>query len=234
MRPHSSLRVLTSTGLLVASLAVPAVAEAHGHIEVGEYGLTIGWANEPTFVGQPNAVELSIEHHETGEPIDDVAAGDLTVVVSTSDQATAALPLEPAFGQPGVYVADLLPTAPGEYTFHFAGSIGEQAVDVEMTSGDDTFSPVRASTDVEFPVQVPTLAEVADRLGRIDGRITELQSAALDPQALADLEAAVSEARSAADRASTFGLLVGGAGLVVAIIALVVAWRATRRGAGAA
>jgi hypothetical protein len=234
MRAIRWIRAVVALVAVIACFAVAPAASAHGHVEVGEYGLTIGWANEPTFVDQPNGVELSIEHHETGEPIGDLVAVDLTVVVSTADLSTQALPLEPAFGQPGVYVADLLPTSPGDYTFHLVGSIGDQAVDVEMTSGEDTFSPVRASSEVEFPVKVPTLAEVAERLGRIDGRIEALQASAIDPQTLANLQTDINTARNAADSAATTGLFVGGAGLVVAVIALFVAWRGGRKGAGPA
>ncbi len=232
--PSRLARVCLSAGVLVLSLALAPAAAAHSHHEVGEYGLTVGWADEPTFVGQPNAVELTIELHDTEAPVEDLADGALTVVVTTAGQDTAALPLEAAFGSPGVYEASLLPTVPGEYTFHFVGTINDQAVDLSVTSGDDTFSSVRASTDVEFPVQVPTLADVATRLERIDGRIEELQTAAVDPQDIAALQTAVADAKAAADRASTMGLLVGGAGLVVAIGALWFAMRAGRRGTGSA
>jgi hypothetical protein len=234
MRFQRAIRFIATAGLLAASLAAPAAVQAHGHVEVGEYSLTIGWADEPTFVGQPNAVELTIEDHETGEPIEDLADGALSVVVTTADQETSALALEGAFGQPGVYVAQLLPTTPGEYTFHFTGSIADQAVDVEMTSGEETFSSVRASSEVEFPVQVPTLAEVADRFDRLDGRIEELRAAVPDAGAIDAANANAAAALDAANRATTMGLLVGGAGLIVAVIALAIAWRASRKGASAA
>ena len=175
-------------------------------------------------MGEPNGVELTIEHHDTGEPYEDLGAGDMTVVVSTAGAETEALALEPAFGQPGVYTADLLPTAPGEYTFHFVGNIGDTPVDVEMTSGDDTFSGVLSPADVEFPVKVPTMAEVATRLDRIDGRIEDLPDQAALDAANARADAAV----ASANQAMTMGLLVGGAGLVVALVALVVGWRAGR------
>jgi hypothetical protein len=170
----------------------------------------------------PNGVEVTIEDHD-GQPVTDLRAGDITVVVSVADQSTAALLLEPAFevdvfGTPGQYVADLLPTVPGDYTFQFAGSLHDETVDVTVISGEDTFSPVQSSTEVEFPVKVPTLAEVAERLDRIDGRIEDTATSALDT----------------ANGAVMVGALVGGAGLMVAVIALFVAWRAGRKGAGLA
>jgi hypothetical protein len=238
MRATRFIRAVMPLALLVSSLAAAPAASAHTHVHVGEYELSIGWANEPTYVGVPNGVEITIEDHD-GQPVTDLGAGDITVVVSTADQSTAALPLEPAFvvdafGTPGQYIADLLPTVPGDYTFQFAGSLHDQAVDVTVTSGDETFSPVQSSTDVEFPVKVPTLAEVAERLDRIDGRIAALQAALPDNQVA---QTALEEARAAiaaADRATTIGVVVGSAGLIVSLVALSIAFRASRKGVASA
>jgi hypothetical protein len=235
MRVTQFIRAVTPLALLAGSLVAVPAASAHTHVQVGGYELSIGWANEPTYVGVPNGVEITVTDPD-GQPVTDLGAGDITVIVSTADQATEALPLEPAFvvdafGTPGQYVADLLPTVPGDYTFQFAGSLHEETVDVTLTSGEDTFSPVQSSTEVEFPVKVPTLAEVAERLDRDNGRIEDLQSGA----GLAETaNANATSALDAANRAVMVGALVGGAGLVVAMIALFMAWRASRKGAGSA
>lgn len=224
---------------LVASLAIAPAVAAHSDIEVGEYHLTVGWLNEPAYAGQPNGIELFITDHDD-KPVTDLTADALTVTVSTAGQDSEALPLEPAFdvaegfGTPGQYTADLLPTTPGEYTFHFVGSIHDTAVDISVASGEETFSAVQTSSEVEFPVKVPTLADVATRLDRIDARIQEVQAGIPDAAEIASLRAAATEARAAADAAGRNGLLVGGAGLVVAAIALAFAVRAGRRGAGTA
>ena len=232
MRATRFIRAVTPLVLIAGSLVAAPAASAHTHIHVGDYELSIGWANEPTYVGVPNGVEITVTDHD-GQPVTDLGAADITVVVSIADQSTEALPLEPAFvvdvfGTPGQYVADLLPTVAGDYTFRFAGSLHEETVDVTVTSGEDTFSPVQSSTDVEFPVKVPTLAEVALRLDRDNGRIEELQSGA----GLAETaNANASVALDAANKALLAGGLVGGAGLVVAVIALFVAWRASSKAA---
>jgi len=227
MRATRFIRAIAPVALVAGWLIAAPATSAHTHVHVGEYELGIGWGVEPTYVGVPNFVELSIEN-EAGDPVTDLKPGDITVVVSTAGQSTEPLSIEPQFvvgefGEPGQYGADVLPTAPGDYTFTFAGTLKGETVDVTVASGDDTFSPVQASTDVEFPVKVPTMAEVAERLERIDGRI---QDATVGAQASAD--AAV----DAANRATQLGVGIGGLGLVVAVIALAVAWRATRKGAG--
>jgi hypothetical protein len=232
------IRAGTALGLLSASLALPPSAAAHAHVPLGDYSLTIGWVNEPTYVGVPNGIEVFIEAGD-GQPVTDLAAGDLMVVVSTVDAETAPLPLEPGFsieggfGTPGSYEAELMPTTPGDYTFHFTGSIGDQPVDLELTSGEDTFSTVQSSSEIEFPVKVPTLADVATRLDRIDGRIEALQSAAPGAAQIAAAQAAADRASASASQALVIGLLVGGAGIVIGLAALAIAWRG-RRGTGTA
>jgi hypothetical protein len=232
MRATGFIRAAVPAALIAGWLIAAPVTSAHEHVKVGQYELGIGWAVEPTYVGVLNAVEISVEGPD-GEPVADLPDLALRVTVSTADQSTEALELVQAFDTPGQYLATLLPTAPGEYTFHIVGDIHEQAVDVTMTSGD-TFSSVQAPTDVEFPFKVPTQADVAEHLDRVDGRIEDLQGSAINPEALTDLQESVAQVGNEADRASTTGLLVGGAGLVVAVIALFVAWRATRKGAGPA
>ncbi len=224
--------------LITASLAFAPSAAAHAHISVGDYELTIGWVNEPTYVGVPNGIEVLIEDADA-QPVTDLAPGALMVVVSTAEAETPPLPLEPGFsieggfGTPGSYEAELMPTTPGDYTFHFTGSIGDQPVDVELTSGEDTFSTVQSSSEIEFPVKVPTLADVATRLDRIDGRIEALQSTAPGAAELAAAQAAADRASASASQALLIGSLIGGAGIAIALVALAIAWRG-RRGTGTA
>jgi hypothetical protein len=223
-------------GLLGLSLAAAPAALAHTEQHVGDFHVLIGWLNEPSLVGQPNAVQLTITDHD-GKPVTDLGADDLKVVVSTAGQDSDALPvtpgfdLEEGFGTPGEYLAELIPTAPGDYTFHITGKIHGTAADVTVTSGPETFDPIEGTSDLEFPVKQPTLTEVGTRLDRIDGRIAALQSAAPGADAIAAANAAATAAQSAADRALLVGVLVGGLGLVIALVAVLLAVRASRRAA---
>jgi hypothetical protein len=144
---------------------------------------------------------------------------------------TAAFDAEEGEGPLGEYRAELIPTAPGDYTFHFTGRIHDTTVDLTVASGDETFDPVVGSSDLEFPVKQPTLTEVGTRLDRIDGRVQELQSSALNPQTVGDLRTAASGARNAADAANEVALLgvaAGLGGMVLAIVAILYASRARR------
>ena len=173
----------------------------------------------------------------------DLALEALSVVVSTAGQDSASLALAPAFdaeegvGPLGEYDAPLVPTAPGEYTFHVTGSIHDTPVDLNVTSGDETFDPVESSSELEFPAKLPSLTEVATRLDRIDSRIEALQSADPGSAALAAAQAATAAANTAAasaDRALLVGAVLGGGGVLLAAAALWLAMRAGRRGAGPA
>ena len=219
-------------GALLVSLT-PIVA-AHGHTEAAGFHFVIGWSGEPALVGQLNGVQLFV-YDADEKPITDIPADAISVVVSTGGQDSSSLSLSPAFdveegfGTPGEYSTDLIPTAPGEYSFHFTGTIHGKAIDLSMTSSDSTFDGVAAAGDLEFPVKQPTLTEVGTRLDRIDGRVDELRSTAQD---ISDARSAASAAQSAANQALLIGALLGGAGLVIAVIALWLVLRARRPAAG--
>jgi hypothetical protein len=238
-RPHPKLIAGATVAVLLLSLFSAPIVAAHGHTTAAGFKFVIGWANEPTLVGQPNAVALFV-YDQADKPITDVPADAISVVVSTAGQDSGALSLAPAFdveegfGTPGEYSSDLIPTAPGDYTFHFTGTIHDKAIDVSMASGAETFDGVVAPADLEFPVKQPTLTEVGTRLDRIDGRIDALQSTAPATGAVADAQATAAAASTGADRALLIGSLLGGAGLVVAAIALWLALRSRRPGAGSA
>lgn len=125
---------LPTTALLIL-LALPPNVVAHGGINAGPYELELGWRSEPAVVGQSNAVRVTITELATGQPVTDLAAGDLVVTIATAGHDSATLLLAPAFdaasgGVPvGAYEAAFVPDAAGLYTFHVAGSIHGTDVD---------------------------------------------------------------------------------------------------------
>ena len=77
-RLRATSRLGLAAGVLLASLTFAPAASAHAHIEVGEYHLGLGWMNEPTFVGQTNGIEVSVETHDE-EPVTDLTAESLAM-----------------------------------------------------------------------------------------------------------------------------------------------------------
>jgi hypothetical protein len=141
------------------------------------------------------------------------------VAVSFGDASTD-LRLEPAFGEPGDYRADLVPSEPGAYTFHFTGTVQGEEVDFEMTSGPDTFSEVTSLTESAFPpITAPDSEELADRLQQESDRIETAQT---------DATAAFDHATSAANDASSARTLAIVA-LALGVVGLVVGIAASRR-----
>ena len=205
--------------LLVLAMAQPALG--HIVVDVGTYNLAIGWAHEPTYVGEQNAVEVFVTDADS-KPIADLTPDDLRVVVSTGGQQSDPLALSPSFdedtglGTPGDYLAPIIPTAPGDYTFHVTGSVHGTAVDQTATSSDSTFDSAVAPTVIQFPSKLPTLGDIATKLDRQDPRIQ---------QALSDASAA----QDGANRALTVGIVVGVTGIVLGLAGLVLGWRAWRR-----
>jgi hypothetical protein len=84
------------------------------------------------------------------------------------------------------------PTAAGPYSFHVTGDIEGTPIDETFSSGPDTFGEVEDVAGGQFPVQYPATGDV------------------------------VRDAEAGADAATTatIGLVLGGAGLLVGLVAL--------------
>lgn len=228
-------RVVALVGGVLLGLLFASGTLGHTDETAGSFTISIGWQNEPAYVGELNAVYILVED-DHGQPVTDLSPDDLTVVVETAGEQSAELTFE-AHGSPGAYSARLIPTVPGDYTFHVTGSIHDQPVDITVTSSDQTFDRVVEPAGIQFPARLPGLGEVATRLDRIDARIAASQAnpeaqAAVDAKQEQAIEAAGAQAvdaRAAADRALTAGVGIALVGLVVGTTGLIVGIRAGHR-----
>jgi hypothetical protein len=207
----------TATGWIAIS-APP--ASAHEARTVGAYHFLVGWGAEPAYAGQQNSIQLVLTT-AAGKAVTDL--GDSLKVEVKYQGQTTTLSLEPTFdpdtglGTPGDYRAWFFPTAPGDYTFHFTGTIGSQSVDESFRSGPETFDPVGDPTGVEFPIKNPTLTELGTAVQRQNARIDE---------ATADAKAAARHDANGARVVGIVGIAVGLIGVAIALTALM----ALRRG----
>jgi hypothetical protein len=147
--------------LLLAALLIPftaSIALAHGHTTVGDYELVIGFRNEPAYQGEPNGLDLSVTNTKTGEKVNDLADTLKAEIIFGSTKKE--LEIHAQWGEDGAYTADVLPTQAGDYTWHIWGDIEGTPVDVSMTSSPDTFSAIRAKSEVAFPAAEATAAEL--------------------------------------------------------------------------
>lgn len=180
--------------LAMAGALLPGDASAHFNKDVGggKYRIQMGFRDEPTYAGLPNALYLKVEQYATGgtKPVDDLAS-TLTVEVSRDGQ-TFSQPLVP-IGD-GQYEMRFVPTATGDYTFHVTGKIGDATVDESATSGPNTFDSVQPLSTIAFP------------------------AAQSDP---ATLQAADAQSDAAMARTLAIaGIVAGALGLIVSLIAL--------------
>jgi opacity protein-like surface antigen len=203
-----AVRLLLVLALAVA-LLLPAAAAADAHTQknVGAYQFTVGWGAEPAYAGQLNSVQLVLATLSTGKPYTQLT--DTLKVTVVYAQQHVDFALTPTFdpdtgvGTPGDYRAWFFPTAPGNYTFHFTGTIGSQQVDQSFTSSPTTFATVEDPAGVQFPMKAPSNAQLAARIGADSAR-TATQSQ-------------VSSARTL----GLVGIVVGVIGIAVATVALV-------------
>lgn len=187
---RNSLRVLSVLvlfSLLIVPGAVSARGSAHEEVESGSYVLVVGWNNEPIIVGQPNGLDLFIslkdehteeeehtegdEHAEAGGVTGAEATLKLTVEYGSVSQTYA---LEPAFGRPGGYTTSIIPTREGQYTFHFTGQIGEEAVDVSIEPEE-----VASAGKFAFPEALPSTRDLEMKLTAAQAQTQTAQTLAL-------------------------------------------------------
>jgi hypothetical protein len=157
---------------VIALLALALPALAHEHREVGEYSIVFGWQVEPAYAGVLNGPEVFLSLHDAhDEPFPEDVEVELSAEISFGDQ-TMMLALEPAFGETGHYVADVIPTLPGDYSFRVFGTIGDTEVDEVFSSADGEFSSIEPASDVMFPA-VPS--ETDELITALEARIAALE-----------------------------------------------------------
>jgi hypothetical protein len=185
-------------GLLVIILVTPALA--HEEREVAGYDVEVGLIAEPVYVGQESGLEFFVMKGET--PTEGLESTLKAEVIYGDNKRD--LPIKPTFGEKGAYQSVFIPTAAGKYTFHIYGTIEGNPVDESFTSSPDGFNEVQEATSGQFPMTLPTAAELS------------------------------AEAKKGADAASlvTIALVLGGAGLIAGLLGLGVAL-ASRRGPAA-
>ncbi len=195
-------RLLAVAISAVLLLGLAATASAHEHREVGDYELTVGFTGEPALVGEPNGLSLAVQlgHGDDGTPVEGLQETLEAEVMFAGE--TKPLELRASFGQPGSYVADLLPTAEGAYTFHIFGTIEDLEVDETFTSGPDTFSEVESTDTIAFPAVTAANGDSGE-----SSAVTEAQDTADSARTLAIIGIV----------AGVLGLAAGAAGIMMAL-----------------
>lgn len=219
MRRHIVLLSAFLTVLAAVTVSLVSPASAHERRAVaGKYTFVVGFLEEPVYLEQPNAVSLTVTNSQTNEPVEGVEKA-LKVDITAGGQTRTA-DLSARFGQRGAYVANVVPTKGGPWTFRFYGTFEGTAIDEKFESGPGRFNEPQAVTELQFPVKLPSIADLSERSSQPATGATPVPARSTSPD--------VQRALDRADSARTLGiggLVVGLLGLVVAGVAL-----ATRRG----
>ena len=135
--------------LLGTAWVAPGAASAHKELTSGDYAIEMGFNQEPALQGELNGLFLSVTDSKTNTPVTGLGS-TLKAEIAFGD-AKRTLTLEPQEGQDGVYIAWVVPTEVGDYTWRVFGTIDGNPVDVSATSGPDSFNAVEPKSDVSFP-----------------------------------------------------------------------------------
>lgn len=126
------------------------------------------------------------------------------------------------FDEPGNYKADFIPTASGQYIFHFIGSIEGMQLDERFESGVGTFDDVQPATAIQFPESAASTRELESAVRGALESARQAQDTALA------VENTATDAQSNASTATTLaiaGIAVGAIGIVAGAIGTFAALR---------
>lgn len=158
---------------------------------------------------------MAMDHAADMVAVEGLAATLQVEVTHIPTGASRVMALHAVEGDAGHYVADFIPTASGQYSFHFTGSIEGVAVDETFESGADKFNNVEPANAIQFPERAASAREV-EAASR--GAIETAQ------QALG-LAASAGGAADSARMLGIAGIVIGVAGIATGGVAVLLAAR---------
>ena len=203
-------------GLVIFGFSFPFVY-AHTTIEVGPYEIEVGWQDEPPVVGILNAITIDIR--EPGD-VEGVSMGitnafrnlDVTIV---SGGASKVLDIN-TDPRPGHYYAKIIPTKTGSLEIKLQGEINGIEIN-EIIPVED----VESTSVLDFPARSGSSS--GQEVSALKNAVTSLQK---DVSAIKSQVGGI-DTRSGNFDAETaynfgvFGISLGAAGVILAIIAMV-------------
>ena len=238
-----------------AAVLMAAAAFAHDGDKMGDYAVIVGFLNEPAYEGAFNAVSLRVtkevepeddHHHGSGQsgghhhgdsepeivPVEGLQDTLQVEVTHVASSVSTTLPLRSYYGEPGHYIADLIPTSPGHYRFRFFGKIEETDVDETYDSwaGGGKFDDVQPASAIQFPEPVPSNRELESAVRGARQAAERAQDVAISAEsaAISANDAAISadDGVSNAAMMGIIGIVVGAIGAALGAFALFTATRA--------
>ncbi len=132
------------------------------HIQPGKGGPGYG-AGRPSVqdIGMTAATALQQSGSQEA-PVAGLQDSLLVEVTHVSSETSRVLSFHAVPGDPGLYTADLIPTAPGVYEFRVSGIIEGTRIDETFVSkgGGGDFDDVQSAAALQFPVELPETREL--------------------------------------------------------------------------
>lgn len=156
------------------------IASAHEHRQLGDYEIVFGWQVEPGYAGVYNGPEIRVTNTKTKKPVTGLEES-LTLTV-TFGPASKQLALEPAYNDPGHYLAYMTPTRAGDYDFQLTGTISETSavsetvVNEAYSSADGEFESIAPAKDLLFPDSTSDNVSLQKEIDDLKDQITTLKA----------------------------------------------------------
>jgi len=210
--------------LLVFSNSPFVIKPASAHITkvFGNYLVSVGWQNEPTYAGLLNApiVEVKKGSGDSAKPVIN-ALTNMQISIKYGS-VTKQLDFVPDNTVDGQYVSPLIPTKVGSYSLVMKGTIEDQSIDTEIAlddvAGMDTLNFPPSSTDASNIGQVGTI------INQLTNDIEDAKSSANSAaQSVANVGKSFQDVKDTTDRLymiSMAGIGIGVAGIVIAVFAI--------------
>ncbi len=163
----TSILALMTLATFAVFSARPALA--HSRVEIGPYVIIVGWESEPVVVGERNALFFEVTEGE--EPVEGLE-GTLDVVILYGGQ-TFTGNLEPT-ADPGVYLAEIMPTVTGQYSVQLSGAIEDVEVD-QIVEPEE----VLPAAVLQFPESPPDTRELQATINDLNSQLQTIQILAI-------------------------------------------------------
>jgi len=188
-------------------------AYAHTTVQVDPYEIEVGWQDEPPVVGILNAITFDVR--EPGD-VEGVSTGMLNAfkkleatVISGGASKVLDINTDP---RPGHYYAKIIPTKTGSLEVKLTGEINGVQINIIIPIED-----VESTSILDFP---PTSASSSGQeVTALKNAVTSLQQDISSIKAEGNTSTGSDE--GAAYNFAVFGLSLGAAGVILAIIAMI-------------
>src|SRR5258706_12384869 len=167
------LSIAAAVAVVVASLGIFASpAAAHERRVVGPYTFVVGWIVEPSYVGQINALDLTVTETTSTKAVEGLEKTLKADLITGGGAAVMPLTIATRFGLPGKYQGQVVPTKVGNYTFHITGTVNTTTIDEKFESGPRRFGAIEAIAPLQFPTQGPSNSDLAAKLDDANLKLT--------------------------------------------------------------